>query len=377
MPNLEAQPQNRERPQKGIPHSDFHPAREFASVLNSQPREQKVLADGSLVFPDNVIGPSVADRQHAEDIFQSMTNEGFAVVDQASPVGTTLSLGERILYGVKQATSEAFQFADSLSGKRLRLVAAPVALALVTAACGTGIVKPAGENQVDISQKPTPAAAISAPQGTEGPYRVNIPIAGKGATLPPPLPTETAVPTPEPTKTPEVLANCKFIPEQYCNNAEITPYSDATGDSELVTITLPPNVTLTAPVSTLRYDTADAAEAPFSGAYASFSPGNGGAGISVQGDFTLLKKAPAGITMEVGTPFAVTTETTGNNLNGVTVVIQIAKRNPETKKWHTPKEEVEKYFPGIYKKTAKKAIRYDGPIKGITTYHYSGGKDDK
>lgn len=167
----------------------------------------------------------------------------------------------------------------------------------------------------------------------------------------------------------------KLFPGVDVSNAEIIPYTDSTGSIDLVVIDLLPNVTLAAPMTSTRFATAEAGT-PFYGSWASFSPAAGGAGITVIGSYKLLIEAPAGVKIEEGQPFGVTGETDHKNPGGKTIIIQIAKRDPNTKKWFTPTEEVEKYFPGIYTKAAAKAINYDGPIKGVTTYHYSGGPND-
>ena len=233
------------------------------------------------------------------------------------------------------------------------------------AACGTPV------RAGDKPTIPEATAAAFMEQNPDATNKVYIP----GISKPEPSATaEAQKPPPEATKTPEKALPCKILPDEYCAKAEIVPYTDAQGSFEFVAIDLPADVTLTAPTTDTRFATAQA-NPPFYGSWAGFSNKND-VGIVVIGNYRLLKEAPAGAQIEEATPFGVTTETNHKNLNGKTIIVQIAKRNPETKKWFTPKEEVEKYFPGIYTKPIAKAINYDGPIKPVTTYHYSGGPND-
>jgi len=166
----------------------------------------------------------------------------------------------------------------------------------------------------------------------------------------------------------------KLFPGIDISNAEIIPYTDAQGTTDLVAINLDAGVKIEAPLSTDYYATAEA-NAPFSGSWAVFSTG-GRNGVLVIGNYTFLKKAPGGAKITEGEPFAVTTETDHKNQGGKTVVVQIARFDPTTGKFFTPKEEVEKYFPGIYSKPIAEAINYQGPINAVITHHYSGGPND-
>ena len=165
----------------------------------------------------------------------------------------------------------------------------------------------------------------------------------------------------------------KLFPGVDISNASIIPYTDSQGSIDLVAINLDAGVKIAAPLST-DFSTAEAT-APFSGSWAGFSTG-GRDGIIVIGNYTFLKQAPGGAAITEGEFFAVSTETDHKNQGGKTVVVQIANFDPTTGKFFTPKEEVEKYFPGIYSKAAVKAINYDGPINAVITHHYSGGPND-
>jgi len=198
----------------------------------------------------------------------------------------------------------------------------------------------------------------------------------------PPAATATQeIPTSKPPATAEAQKNpekkplfSKLFPGVDISNAEIFPYTDATGTIDLVAIDLSPKVTLTAPTSSERFATAEA-NTPYSGSWAGFT-NETGTGITVIGNYKLLIEAPAGVKIEEGQAFGVTVETDHKNPSGKTIIVQIAKRDPNTRKWYTPREEVEKYFPGIYSKPKAKAINYEGPVKGVTTYDYSGGPND-
>ncbi len=161
-----------------------------------------ILDDGSLRFGRGTIGPSEVDIQHADELFHQLTSDGVAVVDRESPVGDVLDF--------KETPDGAWSYQRPPTTKKLpRFIAIPAAAAmsLLLTACGTGIVRPGGETQVDTSKPPAPpTATMPAPHPTEGPYRVNIPITGRGSTLPPPIET------PIPTATPDIAKTLAQLP---------------------------------------------------------------------------------------------------------------------------------------------------------------------
>ena len=259
---------------------------------------------------------------------------------------------ERIIAPEINKTKEILKPNSFRRSNRWALPTLLLAGSVLLAACGAPVK----------TVETTPAEASATAFAAENPNAstVNLPSVSKA--------TE---PTPSPTPEPEKVINCTLVPEEYqkyCNSAEIIPYTDPVGNLDLVAINLPAGVPLIAPKDG-QLSTAEA-NAPFSGSWAGFG------GIVIIGNYTLSINAPAGTPIVAGTHFGTTTETDHKNLDGKTIIVQVAERDPNTRKWFTPKGEVEKYFPGIYSKPVAKAVSFEETVKPVTTYNYTGGPND-
>ena len=229
------------------------------------------------------------------------------------------------------------------------------------AACGTAVR--AGDS-------PASAEATTAASAEQNPdtSQVNIPLVGKAE----PATAEAQKPT-TPEKKPLFS---KLFPGVDISNAEIIPYKEGTNEFELVGIIVDAGVDLTA--YTDLEVSKNAARTPFSGSDAFLDiPENSGSGsISLIGNFEFTKEIPATEKIKTGNKYATTTETDGKNLNGKTIIVWISKLDRSTKKFFTPRELVEKYFPGIYSKPMTQQADYQGQVEGKTIYKYFGGPND-